>query len=130
MNTLKNHVQLIGYLGADAEIRQTNKGKRYAQLRLATNEFVKTSSGEWKSNTQWHTLMVWGELTKALENYGKKGCQLLVQGTLQYKEYVDDQQIKRTIAEVRVNRLLPFQQKTKVSQNTKTKRKGSVEFSA
>lgn len=108
MSTLRNHVQLIGRLGADAVIKSTSKGRPYAQLRLATNEFVKTSSG-WKDNTQWHTLVVWGELTKVLEHSGRKGSQLLVQGTLQYREYVDSQQIPRTVAEIKVDKIMPFQ---------------------
>lgn len=108
MSTLKNHVQLIGRLGADVEIKSSVKGVPYAQLRLATNEYVKTSSGEWKENTQWHTLMVWGEQTKILEQNGRKGTQILVQGSLQYREYSDANQVSRIVAEIRVNTLMPF----------------------
>lgn len=113
MSTLRNQVQLIGRLGADAEIKSTSQGRPFAQLRFATNEFIKTSSGEWKENTQWHNLVVWGELTKMLEQHGKKGSQLLVQGSLQYREYTDSQDIKRTVSEIRVQRIMPFQNQVK-----------------
>lgn len=113
MSTLRNHVQLIGRLGADAEIKTTSQGRAYAQVRFATNEYVKTSGGEWKEITQWHTLMIWGEQTKVLELHGQKGSQLLVQGSLQYREYTDSQDIKRTVAEVRVSKIMPFQNQVK-----------------
>lgn len=116
MSTFKNHVQLIGRLGADAEIKSTAKGRPYAQLRFATNEYLKTSSGEWKDNTQWHNLVVWGDLTRVLSDNGVKGSQLLVQGSLQYREYTDSQNNKRIISEINVQRIMPFyQDKTRVN---------------
>lgn len=114
MSTLRNQVQLIGRLGADAEIKMTSQGRPYVQVRFATNDVYKTSSGEWKENTQWHNLVVWGEqLTKVIEQHGRKGNQLLIQGSLQYREYTDNQEIKRTVAEVKVQKIMPFQNQVK-----------------
>ena len=36
-----NEVTLIGRLGADAEIKETSKGDKYARLSLATNQKYK-----------------------------------------------------------------------------------------
>ena len=38
MSACLNKVSLIGYLGADPEIRQTSDGKSIANLRVATSE--------------------------------------------------------------------------------------------
>ena len=48
-----NKVMLIGNLGADPVIRQTQDGKRLAQLSLATSESWKDkASGEKKEKTK------------------------------------------------------------------------------
>src|SRR5690606_40411300 len=89
MKALVNQVQLIGHLGADAEIRTTNQGTKVSTLNLATNQRVKMVNGEWKENTQWHSCVVWGEMNKIVEKYGKKGNQLMVMGELTYRDYTD-----------------------------------------
>lgn len=106
MRALVNQVQLIGHLGADAEIRVTNQGTKVSTLSLATNQRIKLSNGEWKENTQWHQCVVWGEMNKIVEKYGKKGNQLMVVGALTYREYTDSTGSKRHITEVRVTDIL------------------------
>lgn len=106
MSALMNQVQLIGHLGADAEIRTTNQGTKVSTLRIATNQRIKRCGGEWKENTQWHQCVVWGEMTKVVEKYGKKGSQLMVMGTLLYREYTDNAGRKRQVAEIKVNQIL------------------------
>ncbi len=41
-----NKAQLIGYVGADPEVRTVNDGKTVAKLRIATNERWTDASGE------------------------------------------------------------------------------------
>lgn len=106
MKALVNQVQLIGHLGADAEIRTTNQGTKVSTLNLATNQRVKMVNGEWKENTQWHSCVVWGEMNKIVEKYGKKGNQLMVLGELTYRDYTDSAGAKRQVAEVRVTDIL------------------------
>ena len=38
MKTLKNHVQLIGNLGQDVELREFDNGSKKANFTLATSE--------------------------------------------------------------------------------------------
>ena len=106
MNALINQVQLIGRLGADAEIKTTAQGTKLSTLRLATNEKTKRSNGEWKETTQWHQCVVWGSLNNVVEKFGKKGNQLMVCGSLNYRIYTDSEGIKRTIPEIKVNEIL------------------------
>lgn len=106
MNTLINQVQLIGRLGADAEIKTTSQGSRVSNFRIATNERIKMNNGQWREITQWHSCVVWGELNKVVERFGHKGNQLMVSGSLQYNEYVDGSGVKRNVAEIKVNNIL------------------------
>lgn len=106
MNALMNQVQLIGRLGADAEIKITSQGAKVSNFRIATNERIKLSNGQWRETTQWHTCVVWGELNKIVERFGHKGNLVMLSGVLQYHEYTDTHGIKRNVAEIKVNQIL------------------------
>lgn len=106
MTSLVNQVQLIGRLGADAEIKTTNQGTKIGTFRLAINEPIKQENGTWKENTLWHNCVVWGEQNKVIEKYGKKGAQLCIQGSLNYREYTDSSGNKKNATEIRVDRIL------------------------
>jgi len=106
MNALMNQVQLIGRLGADAEIKTTSQGTKLSTLRIATNERTKLSNGEWKEITQWHQCVVWGQLNKVVEKFGKKGNQLMIYGSLNYRMYTDSEGTKRTTTEIKVHNIL------------------------
>jgi single-strand DNA-binding protein len=86
-----NKVILIGNVGADPEIRNTQGGKKIANLRLATSESWKDSqTGERKEKTEWHTVVVFNEgLAKVVENYVKKGDKLYIEGALQTRKWQD-----------------------------------------
>lgn len=106
MNALINQVQLIGRLGADAEIKTTSQGARVSNFRIATNERIKMNNGQWREMTQWHSCVVWGDLTKIVERFGQKGNLFMLSGSLQYHEYTDVHGIKRNVAEIKVNQIL------------------------
>lgn len=108
MNTLMNAVQLIGRLGADAEVKTTTNGTKVSNVRLATNEYTKNSQGEWVEITYWHNLVFWGKLAEKLEKKCKKGTRLLVQGTLIYREYTDVNNIKREVTDIKVQQFIPL----------------------
>lgn len=106
MNALINQVQLIGRLGADAEIKTTSQGARVSNFRVATNERMKLNNGQWREVTQWHSCVVWGDLTKIVERFGHKGNLFMLSGALQYHEYTDTHGIKRNVAEIKVSQIL------------------------
>ncbi|PRD56367.1 single-stranded DNA-binding protein [Sphingobacterium gobiense] len=103
MSTLINAVQLIGRLGADVEVKTTTNGTKVSNVRLATNEYSKNSQGEWVETTYWHSLVFWGKLAEKLERKGKKGTRLLIQGSLVYRDYIDVNNIKREVTDIRVH---------------------------
>jgi len=49
-----NSITIIGNLGRDPEIRETQKGSQFATLSVATNRMVQ---GE--RETDWHKVVVW-----------------------------------------------------------------------
>ena len=99
-----NKVQLIGRVGADPEIRNTNSGDKIANLRIATSETWKDKSGERQERTSWHTVVVFNDrLAGVVESYVKKGSRIYVEGALTYREWEKDG-VKRISAEVQISR--------------------------
>ncbi len=97
-----NKVILIGNLGRDPEIRNTQAGKGIANLRLATSERWKDkASGEWKEQTEWHTVVVYNEhLVSVCEKFLKKGSKVYLEGQLKTRKWQDKEGAERYSTEV------------------------------
>lgn len=106
MNALRNKVQLIGNLGADPETKQGESGKKVVKFSLATNETYKNSAGEKVTETQWHNLVAFGKVADVAEKYLNKGSEIVVEGKLVTKNYVDKEGVKKYVTEVQVNELM------------------------
>jgi single-strand DNA-binding protein len=106
MNTLRNHVVLLGRLGQDPELRNLEKGSRVASFSLATNDHYTDKEGNKKEQTEWHNIVAWGNLADRCEKYLKKGKEVLINGKLTYRNWEDKNGGKHTTAEVVVNDLI------------------------
>jgi len=101
MSSVRNHVQLIGHLGADPEVKTTTNGKTFVNIRLATTERYKNAKNEWQEETQWHNITFWDQLATRAKDNLTKGSMILVQGKLINRTYDDAQGQKKYIYEVR-----------------------------
>jgi len=98
-----NEVTLVGRLGADAEIRDTSKGDKYARMSLATNQKYKQGE-EWKEKTEWHKIVVFDpRLAEMLERVGKKGELLYIKGEISTRSFETEDGTK-WITEINVPR--------------------------
>lgn len=86
-----NKVILVGNLGADPEIRQTQDGRPIANLSVATSESWRDKgTGERKERTEWHRVVIFSEgLAKIAEQYLKKGSKVYIEGQLQTRKWTD-----------------------------------------
>lgn len=86
-----NKVILVGNLGADPEIRNTQDGRAIANLRIATSESWKDrNSGEKREKTEWHRVVIFNEgLAKVCESYLRKGSKVYLEGQLQTRKWQD-----------------------------------------
>ncbi|MCB0765609.1 MAG: single-stranded DNA-binding protein [Flavobacteriales bacterium] len=103
MNTLKNKVHLIGNLGFDPEVREIAKGRKVARLSVATNDSYRNASGERVTDTQWHTVVAWGNTAEAVERLLRKGSPIALEGRLVHRSYETKEGVKRYITEVVLN---------------------------
>jgi single-strand DNA-binding protein len=106
MYALRNKVHLIGHLGGKPDVKNTEKGKKLAQFRLATSESYRNSKGEKVTETQWHRVIAWGKLAEIVEKYLDKGREIAVEGKLINRSYTDKEGMKKYITEVQASDLL------------------------
>jgi len=84
-----NKVMLIGNLGKDPEIRDTQSGKKMATLSIATSETWGKGSDR-QEKTEWHRVVIFNEgLAKVAESYLQKGSKIYVEGTLQTRKWTN-----------------------------------------
>jgi single-strand DNA-binding protein len=87
----KNHVELIGFIGNDPELKSSANGRAFARLSIATSERWKDRDGEYQDRTEWHTAFLWGKRAEAAVRILKKGSHVLVEGMLRSREKVNEQ---------------------------------------
>lgn len=99
-----NKVQLIGNLGADAEVKGLSNGGKVMNLRIATTDRWKDKNGEMQSRTAWHSIVVYNETLMGLADQLRKGTSVFVEGELAYREWQGRDGEKRTSAEIVLQR--------------------------
>lgn len=84
-----NKVILIGNLGADPEVRNTQDGRQIVNLRLATSETWRDKqTGERREKTEWHRVVIFSEgLAKIAAQYLRKGSKVYIEGQLQTRKW-------------------------------------------
>ena len=86
-----NRVILMGRLAKDPDMRRTPSGALVARISLAVGrEWKDKTTGEKKSEADFHPIVAWGAVADTLERYCKKGKQLHIDGRLHSYSY-DDQ---------------------------------------
>lgn len=94
-----NKVMLIGNVGK-VDIRTLEGGNRIATLSLATSEKYKDRSGEWKEDTTWHNITVYGNTASVVERYVSKGSRLYIEGRIRNRKYTDRDGNERSVTEI------------------------------
>jgi single-strand DNA-binding protein len=106
MNALRNNVKLIGRLGQDPEVKTLDKGNKFAKFSLATSDSITAKDGSKQEQTQWHNIVVWGNLAGICEKYLKKGKEIAIDGRLTYRTWEDKNGTKHTSSEIVANEML------------------------
>lgn len=108
-----NKVNLIGFLGNDAEVHNAND-RSFTTFSLATKSSYKDKkSGEYVSHTEWHRCVVFSRLSEFAGTL-TKGTHVQVEGELRSREYVGKEtasksqkaEAKQRIWEIRVASIL------------------------
>jgi single-strand DNA-binding protein len=101
-----NKVILVGNLGGDPEVRETQSGIKVATLNMATTEsYWDKNAQEKKERTEWHRVILWRGLADVADQYLKKGATVYIEGRLTTRSYEQDN-ITKYITEVHANQML------------------------
>ena len=94
MSRTVNRVELLGRVGTDPEMRQSQGGTPVTQFRMATDR--RRQNGE--TEADWHSVVCWGRQAEAVAEYVRKGNRLYVSGSLAQNtfETEEGQRIHRT----------------------------------
>ena len=97
-----NKVILVGNLGRDPEVRQTQDGKPIVNLSVATAEnWRDRSTGERRERTEWHRVVIFNErLADVAQKFLRKGSKVYLEGQLQTRKWQDQSGQDRYSTEV------------------------------
>ena len=89
-------MQLIGRLGADPQVRETDRGN-VANFRVAVNRKWKSADGETQEATEWVDVSAWGALADVCARYLTKGRRVWVRGRPQARAYEKDGELRAAL---------------------------------
>ncbi|MDD5119848.1 MAG: single-stranded DNA-binding protein [Candidatus Omnitrophica bacterium] len=100
-----NKVLLMGNLTKDPELRYTPQGTAVANLRMAVNRKYRSKDQELKEEVCFITAVVWNKQAETCNQYLHKGSSVFVEGRLQSRSWEDNTGAKRSVIEVRAERV-------------------------
>jgi len=102
-----NKVILVGRLGRDPELKYTASGTPFCRFSLATDDtWNDKGSGERQERTEWHSIVAWDRLAEICNQYLTKGKLVYIEGSLQTREWDDQDGNKRKTTEIRARDLV------------------------
>jgi len=98
----QNTHSIRGYVGQDAKTTKFENDRQVTNFSVATKTFWK-ENGEDKSRTEWHRVVVWGNLSKKVAETLKKGQPVLVEGESRTREYTKQVEAGKKKADVKTS---------------------------
>ncbi len=96
-----NKVMLIGHITQDPEVRTIPTGQMVATFSVATNRQWKDAQGGMQSQSEFHNIVAWRKLAELTQQYLHKGRQVFIEGYLQTRSWVGQQDnVKRYRTEI------------------------------
>lgn len=99
-----NQTTLIGRIGRDPETRYTAGGMACCSFSVATTDSRKDKkTGEWKEDTDWHKIQMFGKVAEHAQKYASKGREVFIQGKLKTRKWTDKEGKDHYVTEILVN---------------------------
>ncbi|MBE5744755.1 MAG: single-stranded DNA-binding protein [Clostridiales bacterium] len=93
-----NKVFLIGNLTRDPELSETAGGVPVCHFSIAVNRNYSSQDGE--RQTDFFNCTAWRAMAESIARYTKKGKKVAVVGSIQLRNYEDNQGVKRTAVDI------------------------------
>ncbi len=96
-----NKVTLIGNAGFPPKLGYTPEGKPACNFSLGTSDiWVDKATGEKKSKTEWHKVILYDNCAINGDKFIKKGSKVYIEGKIKTRKYTDKSGIERHITEI------------------------------
>ena len=93
-----NKIYLIGNLTRDPELVETASGVQRCRFSIAVNRNYRNADGE--RQTDFFNCTAWRAMAETIARYTKKGNKVAVTGSIQLRNYEDNQGVKRTAVDI------------------------------
>ncbi len=119
LTSCANRADVVGHLTKDPEVRTTTNGNKVTTIGIATNErWRDKSSGEDRERTEFHNVVVWGDLAEEMAKNCKKGQRLYASGRVQSRGWETQSGAKRTTTEIIADKISMLGIESAVAQET------------
>lgn len=98
-----NHIEIMGNLVADPEVKATSNGIKVCSFRIACERDYAAYGAQ--KETDFIDIVAWREKAEFVGKYFSKGMPILVSGRLQIRKWEDRDGNKRSTAEVQADNL-------------------------
>ena len=109
---MKSVINIIGHLGKDPEVRET-QNSHVGRFSVATTENKKNAAGEWEKETTWHNVKVLGDQAKNAGKYLSKGSLVDIEGEIIYGKYTNKEGVEKPDIHILCNRFLILDKREK-----------------
>lgn len=122
---MMNHVQLIGRLTKDPELRYTSQGIAVATFTLAVQRNYSDNNGE--RQTDFIQCISWRKLAETIVNHLVKGSLIACEGRIQTRNYENQQGQRVYVTEVVVNEVQFLESKEQMQSRKATKQQSFLD---
>ncbi|MEI6478259.1 MAG: single-stranded DNA-binding protein [bacterium] len=96
-----NHIEVIGNLTKDPELRYTPNNQAVCSISVATNRRYRDQNNNWvDSPPEYHDIVIWGQLGERCNQVLHKGERIFVSGRLQTRSWEAQDGSKRYKTEI------------------------------
>lgn len=111
-----NQTMISGRLTQDPKYTVTQNGKGVLACNVAVNRrYLDSRTNEWKDDTVFVPVVVWGESATRLKDRCKKGTPVFVEGRLTSNEYTDKEGKTHRNLQITASRVQVLESNTEVS---------------
>ena len=97
-----NKVIIVGYMGNEPDVRTLPNGAMTATISVATSEkWTDKVTGEKRESTERHRIVLWEKQAEVMAQYGHKGTQVYVEGSLRTRKWQDQNGQDRYTTEIK-----------------------------
>lgn len=102
-------ITVVGNVVADPELRISNAGRSWLNLRIASTPRVRDrQTQEWTDGEPlWLGCTAFGDFAENIANTVTKGMRVVVQGRLSARSYTDNQGVQRTSLDLMIEEIGP-----------------------